>query len=119
MRELKIHVEDTGEFFRRAADLARRLDAGERELSEAHLSFDGLDLLLRTMTHNRWALLRSLRQRGASSIRALAAALGRDYKAVHSDVTALIEAGLIERDQAGLISVPWSRISAELDLAAA
>lgn len=119
MRELKVHVEETGEFFRRAAGLARRLDAGERELAEAHLSFERLDLLLKTMTSSRWTLLRSLRQRGASSIRALAATLGRDYKAVHSDVTALIEAGLIDRDEAGRISVPWSRISAELDLAAA
>lgn len=119
MSELKIHVEDTAEFFRRATELARRLDAGERDLAEAHLSFEGLDLLLKTLTSNRWTLLRTLRQRGAGSIRALAAALGRDYKAVHSDVMALIEIGLIERDEAGLISVPWSRISADMDLAAA
>lgn len=119
MSELKIHVEGTDAFFRRAAEMARRLDQGERDLNEAHLSFEGLDLLLKTMTSNRWALLRTLRQHGARSIRALSQLLGRDYKAVHSDVVALIDAGLIERGETGLISVPWSRISAELDLAAA
>ena len=46
----------------------------------------------------------------------LAARLGRDYRGVHADVTALLELGLIVRDDAGKISVPWSRITAELRL---
>lgn len=55
-----------------------------------------------------------------SSIRALAPALGRDYRGVHADVTVLVDAGLIERDDSGVISVPWSRVTAEvaLDVAA-
>jgi predicted transcriptional regulator len=45
--------------------------------------------------------------------------LARDYRGVHADVTALIDAGLIERAD-GKISVPWSRITAEMavDIAA-
>jgi len=54
--------------------------------------------------------------RGPSSIRALAQTLGRDYRGVHSDVGVLVDAGLIERDDSGAISVPWSRVTAEMAL---
>jgi predicted transcriptional regulator len=64
-------------------------------------------------------LLRALRGRGPSSIRALAQTLGRDYRGVHADVAALVDAGLIERDDSGAISVPWSRVTAEMALDAA
>jgi predicted transcriptional regulator len=69
---------------------------------------------LRVLTPNRWALLRALRASGASSIRALSKALDRDYRGVHADVMALIDAGLIERNDSGEISVPWSRVTAEM-----
>lgn len=56
---------------------------------------------------------------GATSIRALAAELKRDYKAVHGDVIALLDAGLVERDDNARISGPWTRISAAVELEAA
>ena len=37
---------------------------------------------------------------------------------VHDDVTAMIEWGLVERTQAGLVHVPYSLIHAEFDLRA-
>lgn len=119
MSELKIHVEDIDSVFARARGVARQIDAGAAEVAEFHLSFDHLGLLLKTLTTNRWTLLGALRRHGPWSIQALAGALGRDYKAVHTDVMALIEAGLVERADEGLVSVPWSRISAEVDLEAA
>jgi predicted transcriptional regulator len=75
-----------------------------------------MELLLKVLTPNRWALLRRLRALGPSSIRALAHSLGRDYRGVHSDVAALREAGLIERRGDGKILVPWSRIIAEMSV---
>jgi predicted transcriptional regulator len=120
MNEVKLHVEGLDSFAGRTMEMARRLDRGERETRKAHLSFESMEGLLRVLTPNRWTLLRTLRGRGSSSIRALAKALGRDYRGVHGDVATLIEAGLIARDVEGAISVPWSRITAEmaLDIAA-
>ena len=40
--------------------------------------------------------------------------LQRDYRGVHADVMALLDAGLIERSENGKIAVPWSRITAEM-----
>ena len=116
MSEVRLHVESLDAFSRRTMDMARRLDSGARRKGKAHLSFESMEDLLRVLTPNRWALLRTLRTTGPSSIRALAKAANRDYRGVHADVTALIEAGLMARDDAGLVRVPWSRITAEMAL---
>jgi predicted transcriptional regulator len=77
-----------------------------------------MGLLLTVLTAKRFALLRILRRTGPSSVRALAAAAGRDYKAVHGDVAALIENGLIERQAADRVAVLWDSLGAEFRLAA-
>jgi len=112
--EFKIRLESSDEFYERARRVAKRIDAGDQNVREFGLSFVSSDVLFELLNANRWQLLSTLQRHGAWSIRALAAALGRDYKAVHTDVTKLIEAGLINRDDKGLISVPWTRITAEL-----
>jgi hypothetical protein len=48
----------------------------------------------------------------------LARLLGRNYKNVHTDVTKLVELGLIERAQDQRITVAWDTITAEMKLAA-
>ena len=67
MNEIKLHVESAGDFFRRACDLARRVDKGVAAGEEHHLSFESLEGLLRTFMPNRWALLRALKAKGPSS----------------------------------------------------
>jgi predicted transcriptional regulator len=81
-----------------------------------HIAFESMETFLKVLARNRWTLLRALRGRGPSSIRALAQTLGRDYRGVHADVTALVDTGLIERDDSGASSVPWSRVTAEMAL---
>ena len=116
MREVKLHVETLDRFIDETMAMAERLDRGDRERQAAHIAFESMETFLKVLTPNRWALLRALRGRGPSSIRALAQTLGRDYRGVHADVGVLVDAGLIERDDSGAISVPWSRVSAEMAL---
>jgi predicted transcriptional regulator len=52
------------------------------------------------------------------SIRALAKALGRDYKNVYTDVKRLEHTGLIGRTKDGKVEVPWNIVEARLRLAA-
>lgn len=120
MKEVKLHVSGTDDFFADAAKAAARIDAGDFSEQQAVIAFENMETLLKTITANRWRLLRTLRAEGPTSIRRLAKSLGRDYRAVHADVTALIDIGLIERSGTGEISVPWDRITAEMafDLAA-
>jgi len=65
------------------------------------------------VTPARWELLHRLRQQGAMSIYQLAKRLERDYKNVHTDVTALAKIGLIERAGDARVSVPWEVVRAE------
>jgi predicted transcriptional regulator len=99
---LKIHVggsfEDTK---RRTLDAVARFERGE-SVEEHHLTFETWATFTRMMTANRLELLRHVHRHAPQSIRALAMALGRDYKRVHEDVEALVEAGLLDRDNAGL-----------------
>lgn len=116
MSEVRLHVEGRDAFTERTMAMARRLDRGERKVRATHISFESMESLLRVLTPNRWTLLRTLRGLGPASIRSLARTLGRDYRGVHADVSALIDAGLIERDDKALVFVPWSRITAEMAL---
>lgn len=109
MSEIRIRIEDTDAFFERALATARRIDAGDYSSRSAELSFENAGMMFEILTTNRWALLNKLRSLGPSSIRALEKALGRDYRGVHSDVSKLLDVGLIERDGEGKISVPCRR----------
>jgi predicted transcriptional regulator len=120
MREDRVtfEIEPVGSFEARALDIARALDRGEAVAGQAHLSFPDMEILLTVLTPKRFALLRTLRHTGPSSVRALAAAAGRDYKVVHGDVAALIENGLIERQAVDRVAVLWDSVGAEFRLAA-
>ncbi|WP_274629767.1 transcriptional regulator [Arvimicrobium flavum] len=119
MNEVRLYVDTFEGFVKDTLRMAEKLDAGDRTVEPASFGFAKAEMLFALLTPKRWELLRALRASGRSSIRALAKALGRDYRGVHADVTALIHAGLIERDDNRLIRVPWSKITAEMDVEAA
>jgi predicted transcriptional regulator len=100
-QNLQVHVESAKAMARRFVDAWHRAERGE-EVDEHHLSFESWEGLARVLTGKRLELLRHLRRQPVPSIAALARALGRDYKRVHSDVEALTAAGLIDRTPAGL-----------------
>lgn len=78
------------------------------------LTLEDLPRLVATLTPARWALVARLRDAGPLSIYELAKRLARDYKNVHTDVSRLIELGLIARAFDGRVSVPWDVVRAEL-----
>jgi predicted transcriptional regulator len=52
------------------------------------------------------------------TVRALAKALERDYKNVHTDVRVLERVDLLSRDRDRRVLVPWDAVVAEVTLAA-
>jgi predicted transcriptional regulator len=117
--EIKIGIGNEGETAQEFVEVWRRAERGTPpEVPMEHLYFPDLETLLRTLTSQRLALLKTLYTIGPISIRALAKALGRDYKNVHTDVQALQHVGLVTRQRDGRLLVPWTRIVAELRLAA-
>lgn len=77
------------------------------------LSLENLPLLLKTLTPARWDLVDRLREAGPLSIYQLAKLLNRDYKNVHTDVSALTRIGLIEKQGDARVTVPWDVVRAE------
>lgn len=113
-RRLEIRVGRGGDALDRFEAGWNRLSEG-RKLPELHvLTLEDLPRLLATLTPARWTLLARLRDQGPLTIYELAKRLARDYKNVHTDVTRLIELGLIERADDGRVSVPWDAVRAQL-----
>ena len=107
---------------RRPADsmvgLVRGWKTGKAEKA-ARISFATPELLWQVLTAKRWELLKTLCGAGPISIREAARRVGRDVKAVHGDVTALLNAGLLDRDDGGGISFPYEAVKVEFMLQAA
>jgi predicted transcriptional regulator len=78
----------------------------------ARISFATPELLWQVLTAKRWELLKVLCGAGPVSIREAARRVGRDVKAVHSDVTALLNAGVLERSEEG-VEFPYDAVKVE------
>jgi predicted transcriptional regulator len=85
----------------------------------ARISFASPELLWRVLTAKRWELLKVLCGAGPVSIRETARRVNRDVKAVHSDITALLSAGVLDRVEGGGIVFPYEAIKVEFLLQAA
>ena len=76
----------------------------------ASIAFDSVEVLWQVLTPKRWQIVRTLCGAGPMSLREAARRVGRDVKAVHSDVHALLTAGVLERDAAGRIVFPYDAV---------
>ena len=90
-----------------------------RPARTARISFATPELLWRVLTAKRWEILKALCGIGPVSIREVARRVGRDVKAVHSDVTALLMAGVLDRTESGLVEFPYETVKVEFVLEAA
>lgn len=99
-------------------DFVRAWKTGKPERS-ARISFATPELLWQVLTAKRWELLKALCGAGPVSIREAARRVGRDVKAVHGDVTALLNAGVLDRAEGGGIVFPFEAVKVEFLLQAA
>lgn len=100
------------------ADAARTMKTGHGE-RDARIAFATPELLWQVLTAKRWELLKCLRGAGPVSIREAARRAGRDVKAVHADVTALLNAGVLNRATGGGVEFPFDAVKVEFMLQAA
>ncbi len=99
-------------------DFVHAWKTGNAEQS-ARISFATPELLWKVLTIKRWELLKALRGAGPMTIRAVARRVGRDVKAVHGDITALLNAGVLDRVEDGRIVFPFDAVKIEFLLQAA
>ena len=118
MRANKTIKVQVGSSLRESADRiladVRRFERGE-DVNENRLVFENWQALFALLTPKRYELLAHVHQHPEPSIRALASALGRDFKNVHGDVAALRDAGLLECDEEG-VRAEYDRIETAIAL---
>ena len=100
------------------ADAAHTMNAGRAE-HEAHIGFATPELLWQVLISRRWQLLKVMCGAGPISIREAARRVGRDVKAVHGDVVALLDAGVLSRVADGGVVFPFDAVKVEFMLEAA
>jgi predicted transcriptional regulator len=85
------------------------------ETQGAFISFASPELMWKVLTAKRWEIIRAMTGAGELSIREVARRVGRDVKAVHGDVTALILAGVLDRSKVGVI-FPYDSVRVDFTL---
>lgn len=112
--KVNLHVGSIDEMGKRFIGAWNRLESGEA-VNETHLTFFSLEAMMATLSPKRLELLRHVHRHPAHTVSELARTIGRDYKRVHEDVSALAHAGLIVRDENG-IHAPYDSVQAIVSL---
>ena len=88
----------------------RTLEAFKGKKQGARLSFATPELLWKVITAKRWELLKTMTGAGPMTLREAARRVGRDVKAVHGDVRALLNAGILRKTEEGRIVFPFDSV---------
>lgn len=83
------------------------------------ISFASVELLWKVLTAKRWNILQAMTGQGEMTIRKIARRVGRDVKAVHRDVQALLLAGVLNRTKDGRVVFPYDAVRVDFTLSAA
>jgi predicted transcriptional regulator len=117
MSKAIVETSVAGDYFAKALEVARLVDAGEAvPETDYSLGFSSAPHLFGELTAARMALLEALKGLGLVSIHGLAKQVRCNYNNVHSDVSKLLDLGLIEKDAAGKIFVPWDEIQVRVSI---
>ena len=99
----------------RRADVVRAWKTGKPEAA-ARLDFKSLQGAWTLLNTKRWRILRAMAGQGPLAIRAIARRIGRDVRAVHSDVRALHLSGVIDKTPEGQMILPYDVIRLDFTL---
>jgi len=109
MKRIEIEIMRSSDALNAAIDTWHIAESGKHVTPR--ISFGSIKDLFSAITEKRLELLRYVaEQKEILNIRQLAQALERDYKNVHTDVSALEVLGLIEKDEKGVLTVPYDEI---------
>ena len=97
----------------------RLLRAFDNEEQGTFISFESPELLFKVISGKRWDLLKLMMGAEPMTIREAARRMERDVKAVHTDVQALLKAGILQKTDKGLIVFPFDAMRVDFLLKAA
>ncbi|MBO6667900.1 transcriptional regulator [Parvibaculum sp.] len=118
MTTLRVRIGDFTDMKSNFAQTWKDAEVGKRAKPRHELIFRTYEDMHRVLSPARLEVVMVLAGQGPLSMREVARRVGRDVKAVHSDITALINCGMIDRTEEG-ISFPYDRIHLDVDIEAA
>jgi predicted transcriptional regulator len=80
------------------------------------ISFASVELLWKVLTTKRWSILQAMAGQGEMSIREIGRRVGRDVKAVHGDVQALLLAGVLDTTENRRVVFPYDSVRVDFTL---
>lgn len=98
---------------------SRFLRAFAGESQGQFISFETPELLFKVISGKRWELLKVMTGAGPLTIRETARRMHRDVKAVHGDIHALLDAGLLHKTEKGQVVFPYDAVHVDFMLKAA
>ncbi len=108
MKRIEISVLSPQAALQAFADTWKQAEAGED--GRQRLAFGSLRELFSAITEKRLDLLRHVASHEGLNVRQPTQSLGRDYKNVHTDVTELVELGLLACGSDGILVAPYDEI---------
>lgn len=100
------------------ADFAQAWKSGKPAKAN-RISFASPELLWKVLTAKRWELLKALWGAGPLTVREAARRVDRDVNSVHTGLSAMLSAGVLNRTEAGQLEFLYKAAKAEFMLRAA
>jgi predicted transcriptional regulator len=110
MRVVTLGVSSLEDTKRRTAAALRGEQVGE------FIGFVTVELLWQVLTAKRWDILKVMTGQGGMTTREVARRVDRDVKAVHHDLHALLDAGVLDRDASGQVIFPYDAVHVDFTL---
>lgn len=115
MKTLIVKIETLDAAGHAFVDALQSVQAGKQVKLPNSIGFASYAAMHRVLSPSRLDVVRTMAGQGPMSIREVARRVDRDFKAVHTDVTTLVNAGVIDRDGGGIV-FPYDRIHFEFDI---
>lgn len=111
MRTLTINIERGDPF----AALEKSFEAGlsSTEYIGEFISFPNAEFLWKKLSAKRMQIIEAMAGVGEMTMREVSRRVNRDFKAVHADLLALIDLGIVERSAKGVL-MPFDEIHLDL-----
>ncbi|WP_183853837.1 DeoR family transcriptional regulator [Prosthecomicrobium pneumaticum] len=118
MRTLHVRIETMDAMRAGFLDAWENAAAGKPRTADHGVSFASYDDMHRVLAPSRLAIVKIMAGQGPLAIREVARRVGRDVQAVHRDITTLINAGIIDREEGGVV-FPYDEIDFAFKVSAA
>jgi len=102
MTDLLVRIETRNEWCERALQAMRAAREGRLRPTQHSISFLTYADMHDTLSPSRLEIIKALTGQGPLAVHEVARLVGRDVEAVRSDVTRLINSGVIDRDGEGV-----------------